>query len=357
MKHLFFFMMCFVSPFCHLGQNLVKFVPLQTGEPPLTPTHFYIEKVSDIRNNASRIGHAFGADNTLLQLKPSISLSKYGRSFFHNPVRRDTLDYAITIHIKNLDIQEKIKDNMIHGECSIELAFSFTRAGTDVVFTSFKSKTLFKRSFGEYDNYQKMLERLFRRGAEHLNQWMSVNYDKNPILARSLVINILPDYRIDNPDKGDTLFWSPSRPLRWSDFHGKPPVFTSYSAQVFSNFEYIGDVKFSKGVLTANLQFKAYVLKSSSWNAHAGNSESALDHEQLHFDITKTIIEKFKEKAQQITSVEDYDSEIQLLFIDMYRLMNKLQKKYDAETNHSINMIDQERWRMEVRNELRGYGI
>jgi hypothetical protein len=37
--------------------------------------------------------------------------------------------------------------------------------------------------------------------------------------------------------------------------------------------------------------------------------------------------------------------------------MNKLQKKYDAETNHSINMIDQERWRMEVRNELRGYGI
>jgi hypothetical protein len=178
--------------------------------------------------------------------------------------------------------------------------FFFTRAGTDVVFTSFKSKTLFKRSFGEYDNYQKMLERLFRRGAEHLNQWMSLNYDKNPILARSLVINILPDYRIDNPDKGDTLFWSPSRPLRWSDFHGKPPVFTSYSAQVFSNFEYIGDVKFSKGVLTANLQFKAYVLKSSSWNAHAGNSESALTMSSCTLILRKPSLRNLKKRHNKL---------------------------------------------------------
>lgn len=346
-----------IFSFQNLGQISSKVIPLQLTEVPLKPYHFYIEKTLDIRNISSNIGRGYGEENVLLYLKPSYSITKYGAAFFQSKSPQDSSNYPIQLRINTLNIHEKIIDNMIHGECAIELTFVFNRDGKDIVLTSFKSKTLFKRSLGEYHNYQTMLERLFRKGASYFNQWMLMNYDKNPMLAKKLVIKILPDYHLNTPDKGDTLFWSTSRPLRWSDFQGKPPLFTPYSAQVFSNFEYIGNVNFSKGVLEVSLQFKAYVLKSSSWNAHAGNSESALDHEQLHFDITKTIIEKFKEKARQITSVEDYDSEIQLLFIDMYRLMNKLQKKYDAETNHSINMIDQERWRMEVRNELRGYGI
>ena len=99
------------------------------------------------------------------------------------------------------------------------------------------------------------------------------------------------------------------------------------------------------------------MLKSSSWTSSTSLSEYSLGHEQLHFDIAKLVVERFKQKAKQILTIDNYDSQLQMLFIDMYREMNRLQREYDDESNHSINIIGQERWQQIANEELRNSGV
>jgi len=37
--------------------------------------------------------------------------------------------------------------------------------------------------------------------------------------------------------------------------------------------------------------------------------------------------------------------------------MNRLQKEYDAESNHSINVVGQVKWQFQISEELRNYGV
>jgi hypothetical protein len=143
--------------------------------------------------------------------------------------------------------------------------------------------------------------------------------------------------------------------MTWDDFTGIQPKASRYSAQIFNNFEYSAPVKIEDGTLIITLTMKAYMLKSSSWTSSTSLSAYSIAHEQLHFDITKLIIEKFKAEASKILTLDDYDSELQRLFIDMYREMNRLQKEYDEESNHSINIVGQEKWRAYISQALKKY--
>lgn len=337
------------------AQSRTKFVPFQMNDMPVVPYKFYILRVIDTRTETSNIGKVFVQNNLVASLKPSISLGKIIPQYYKSTFKNDSTAYPIEIHIHTFEIEEKIQDKKIIGKCSIGLDFHYYRTNEPVKITHFNNSTNYSRSIGEYDNYQQIIDKILRKSALYLNQWMKVNYDANPQLGQSIKINILPDYGYENPEKGDTIFWHPTRKLRWSDFEGKPSLNNKYAAQVFTNFEYTGNAKMVKGIIQIDLQMKAYMLKSSSWNATAGNSLSALAHEQLHFDITKTIIERFKRKALTISSPEDYDSELQLLFIDMYRTMNQLQKQYDSDSGHSINIVGQEKWRSDIQEELNMY--
>jgi hypothetical protein len=145
--------------------------------------------------------------------------------------------------------------------------------------------------------------------------------------------------------------------MTWGDFKGEMPKSSKYSAQIFNNFEYSAPLILEDGILKIMLQMKVYMLKSSSWTSSTTLSEHSIAHEQLHFDIAKVIVERFKQKAKRTLTIENYDSELQLLFIEMYREMNRLQKEYDAESNHSINVVGQAKWQFQISEELRNYGV
>ena len=87
-------------------------------------------------------------------------------------------------------------------------------------------------------------------------------------------------------------------------------------------------------------------------------NDYVLDHEQLHFDITRLAAERFKRYLQKMTfSVEDFSSELQYQYIDFYRVHSQLQIQYDNETGHGTNQAAQAAWVKKVRDELRSYGV
>ena len=353
----FFCLLFFAFPSLTFAQYADKWISLKYETVRHKPNHFYFLKVQDERKDGSKIGVIYGENQGTKHLKLSGGLVKTLQNYFVKSFVKNDSDYPILFKIKDLSIDESLVNGKIMGKCKIKITYSFQRDTTEVELTDFQTSITYNRTQGDYNNYETLLSKVIEKSVVYFDEWMGENYDKNQKLIKSLNIVFRSDYEIDSPEKGDTIFWSPTRKMTWTDFTGSMPKTSKYSAQIFNNFEYFAPLKLEDGVLTIALQMKVYMLKSGSWTSSTALSDYSIAHEQLHFNIAKLIVERFKQKAKQILTVDNYDSELQLLFIEMYREMNRLQKEYDDESNHSINVGGQLKWQTQISEELRNYGV
>ncbi|MDZ7898593.1 MAG: hypothetical protein U5N85_11290 [Arcicella sp.] len=347
----------FAFPFLTFAQYTDKWISLKYETVRHKPNHFYFQKVKDERKDGSKIGNIYGENQTKKHLKLSGGIIKSVQNYFSKSFIKYDTDYPIIFKITNLSVDENLINSKITGKCKIKVSYSFLRDTTEIELTDFQTSITYYRTQGDYNNYETLMSKVIEKSVVYFNEWMGENYDKNPKLIRSLALVFWADYEIDSPEKGDTIFWSPSRKMSWSDFTGTMPKSSKYSAQIFNNFEYLAPLKLTDGKLTILLQMKVYMLKSGSWTSSTTLSDYSIAHEQLHFDIAKVTVERFKQKAKQILTIDNYDSELQLLFIEMYREMNRLQREYDEESNHSINVAGQLKWQSQISEELRNYGV
>ncbi len=336
------------------SQYTDKWISLKYESVRHKPNNFYFMKVLDERKDKAKIGVIYGENQKEKSLKLSGGTVKSLQNYFSKSFIKDSSDYPIIFKIKELSVDENLINSKITGKCKIKVAYSFQRDTSEIELTDFQTAITFNRTQGDYNNYETLLSKVIEKSVVYFDEWMEENYDKNPKLIRALKLAINSDYLMENPEKGDTIFWSPTRKMTWADFTGTMPKTSKYSAQIFNNFEYFAPLKLENGILTINLQMKVYMLKSSSWTSSSSLSEYSIAHEQVHFDLTKIVVERFKQKAQQILTVDNYDSELQLLFIEMYREMNRLQREYDDESNHSVNVLGQQKWQQFVDGELKG---
>jgi len=344
----------FHEPSLLFAQNTDKWISLKFESVRNKPHNFYFSTVIDERKDKTKIGVIYGENLTEKCLKLSGGTTKAVQNYVSKSIIKEPADYPIILKIKELSIIENLTKLKITGKCKIRITYVFQRDTTEVELTDFQTNITFNRTQGDYNNYETLLSKVIEKSVTYFNEWMEENYDKNPKLIKSVKLVINSDYQIEKPEKGDTIFWSPSHTMTWADFTGTVPKTSKYSAQIFNNFEYIAPLHLENGVLIINLQMKVYMLKSGSWTSSTDLSNYSIAHEQVHFDLTKIVAESFKQKAKAILTVDNYDSELQLLFIEMYREMNRLQKNYDDESNHSINVLGQQKWQQFVDSELRG---
>ena len=71
------------------------------------------------------------------------------------------------------------------------------------------------------------------------------------------------------------------------------------------------------------------MVRGMSWVIPPAQDAYGLSHEQLHFDITKLVVERFKKKiaAMKADLVIDLNSMIQYEYLESYREMNQLQNQ------------------------------
>jgi hypothetical protein len=344
----------FCKPSLLFAQYTDKWISLKYESVRHKPNKFYFSRVLDERKNRDKVGSIYGENQNEKSLKLSGGTVKSLQNYFSKSFMKDTADYPIIFKIKELSIDENLINSKITGKCKIKVTYSFQRDTSEIELTDFQTGITFNRTQGDYNNYETLLSKVIEKSVMYFDEWMEENYDKNQKLIRSLKLILNSDYQMENPEKGDTIFWSPTRKMTWADFTGTMPKTSRYSAQIFNNFEYMAPLKLENGILTINLQMKVYMLKSGSWTSSTSLSEYSIAHEQVHFDLTKIVVERFKQKAKSILTVDNYDSELQLLFIEMYREMNRFQKEYDDESNHSVNVFGQQKWQQFVDEELKG---
>ncbi|MGN7719609.1 hypothetical protein [Chitinophaga sp. 22620] len=192
--------------------------------------------------------------------------------------------------------------------------------------------------------------------------------------------NILPDYQASSPQPGpplrkepiikvvfvsenrpedpssDTLFYH-QRHIIPGDFLGRSSASGKSEAVSFTSFAFDGSTRQYRDTLEIRLVLQVFWVKSSSWSRSMPPSRHVLEHEQLHFDITRLVSERFRRKVLAMPlTIDDHDSRIQYEYLESFREMNRMQEDYDNAV-YGPNTSSQQVWAQRIRNGLKELGV
>ena len=153
--------------------------------------------------------------------------------------------------------------------------------------------------------------------------------------------------------------------VRWGDFKGgRPDRRTGAQITMSLKVLYDTDVREESGAWVARttdvcVASVMYKLRSSVQMDE--RNIGGLEHEQGHFDITEYFARKLSAELRsfqaEATSEKEasrrLDGEIRRHYKGTIAAWQKLEERYDRETNHGGRAIPQERWRRHVRGLLK----
>lgn len=132
--------------------------------------------------------------------------------------------------------------------------------------------------------------------------------------------------------------WNSEKKISWNNFLGEANAESSFKAECVTFFR--------RSFYTKNdsvfCRIQTFFNQNESWKKNFFLDDGYdLNHEQIHFNIT----EFFARKLRQIISLNDLNEEtIQKKYDEIAKDCDDFQKKYDEQTNHSINILKQNEW-------------
>ncbi|WP_345160522.1 hypothetical protein [Pontibacter saemangeumensis] len=340
--------------------------PLVLRAEPLafTPTEFYIASVVDERQDRKAVAYLFplpAAPAAPLGKALPVDLQGGGlaaiRDFMQQSLPQNKKLRPVVVRLKECLVSETAgaKAGRVDGHVVVAMAFEYERDGQLIPLVEYKGGARYDRPASQHGVVEPALRRSLADALLYLNTWMDREASTNEKLAKALKVSFR-DHALNLED--DSVFYSPERPLAWTDFQGASSKPSTFAASVFPSFAYEGQPEVIDGVIHLDLVMKVYVLKSSSWVKAPARNAYGLNHEQRHFDIVKLVAERFKKKlTPERLTLEDFNSIIQYEYIESFREMNRLQEQYDNETRHGLDEAAQASWNKRIDEELRAFRI
>lgn len=144
-----------------------------------------------------------------------------------------------------------------------------------------------------------------------------------------------------------------SRPLTWDDFTGAPDPQSSLFAYTYWYVTYKwGPFSFSGDTVKWKVEV-TLELEPRSWRKSDKVSDSLLAHEQGHFNIGLLFARSFRNRVGiTVFFRHDYESRIAAIFREELERFREMEKKYDQETRHFHDRVQQKKWDAFLRKEL-----
>ena len=144
--------------------------------------------------------------------------------------------------------------------------------------------------------------------------------------------------------------WQSGLKLKYADFKadskGGPGFAVATTASAFGY-----SITDNNGKITGSIYVRFY-CNESWWNPDVILYD-VLDHEQLHFDICELFGRKlYKELLSLRTRGKLNSRSIERLHSKLEKQYSNYQDKYDKDSEHSINRVEQHYWNKRVKNEL-----
>lgn len=171
--------------------------------------------------------------------------------------------------------------------------------------------------------------------------------------SQKVLVTVFMQDRVTKP-AGDTIYHDINKRLTWKDFKGIPDTKHYGGAVTASGYAFDADIKIERKIIYLNIGVYVFFTKSQSWKKPSINSDYHLQHEQLHFDITRLGAENFiKELVNSKFTKDNYNQVLDSVFDKSYNENIALQNQYDKETRHSILTQQQHRWNVRIAEEMK----
>lgn len=154
-------------------------------------------------------------------------------------------------------------------------------------------------------------------------------------------------------DKEVTITWSKDLKLQWSNFKDEPKPIGDEVASTASGISFgFSTTKSENELIDYSYTVTAHFYPDMSWHINKPLSAIVLAHERLHFDITELHARKFRQRVSNATFTNEINIEMERIHNAINVELAELQKKYDAETNHSQIIEKQNAWQTFIATEL-----
>lgn len=149
--------------------------------------------------------------------------------------------------------------------------------------------------------------------------------------------------------------WNENRQLIWEDFKGEPDENSNAAAVTASGITFSYSIEKSSvhGVTGFSTKAFAYFYPKHSWHKKDVVNSHILKHEQFHFNITELNVRCFREQISKLKASSKIAKQLDALLKQANIDLEKMQRLYDAESNYSINKVEQQKWMDFVNKELK----
>ncbi|WP_026451643.1 DUF922 domain-containing protein [Aequorivita capsosiphonis] len=153
----------------------------------------------------------------------------------------------------------------------------------------------------------------------------------------------------------EKILWNENRKLTWEDFRGKPIPSASFVASTNTgiNFQYSYSLK--NGEVTVEYSVASFFYPEKSWFQPGKVNQYILNHEQAHFDISELHARMLRKNLEGKKFSKRVKLEIKRIYHQTEQKRRAMQVKFDVETDHSRNEIQEAIWEKQIAKQLKSY--
>lgn len=151
----------------------------------------------------------------------------------------------------------------------------------------------------------------------------------------------------------ETVSWDETNKLNWTDFKAAPDSESDAVALTASGITFGYSLKTSgERIVDFSVTVESHFYPNKSWYLKDKANVYILGHEQLHFDITELYARKFRQQLAKLKVNQNVKEQMNRMHTSINEAINETQRRYDLETNHSMNMEKQKEWEAFIEREL-----
>lgn len=157
------------------------------------------------------------------------------------------------------------------------------------------------------------------------------------------------------PQPSGKMVWDENRSLTWSDFKSKPPAHSDFVASTSTGITFRYSYKAQGDEVSFDFVAEAFFNPKKSWFRPGEVSDYILKHEQTHFDISELHARILRMRLSTKKFSKNINTEAERIYLQVEEQRKTMQKKYDAETDHSRKEKKELWWRNHIEKKLKEY--
>ncbi|MFC6101890.1 DUF922 domain-containing protein [Olivibacter domesticus] len=147
------------------------------------------------------------------------------------------------------------------------------------------------------------------------------------------------------------LYGQGYRALTVEDFKGKPTLPEPFLAQTQWRIGYSYQVRNVNGHFTLDFVVNLKLDEKASWIKRNNirnleHMKELISHEQKHFQIGAIMQKDLLRTLRSYVYTENYKQEANQLFNQLFENYKRIELRYDNETRHMLDSVNQDRWNM-----------